>query len=108
MTDETKKPRKEGLFNWYKNLFKHYLIVCRYFYLGVLYPKAFDSQALTSELASDFGNKALWIALLEKVAYTYAFEGCLFDFALVYRQQQPLVLLRDVTECNSTIAAKDD
>ena len=82
--------------------------MCRYLDVGVLYSKAFDGQALTPELASDFGNKALRIALLEKVAYTYAFEGCLFDFPFVYREQQPLVLLCDVAECNSTIAAKDD
>ena len=82
--------------------------MCRYLDVGVLYSKAFDGQALTPEFTSDFGNKALRIALLEKVAYTYAFEGCLFDFPLVYRQQQPLILLRDVAHCNSTITAKDD
>lgn len=82
--------------------------MCRYLDVVILYSKAFDGQALTSEFTSDFGNKALRIALLEKVAYTYAFEGCLFDFPLVYRQQQPLILLRDVAHCNSTITAKDD
>ena len=82
--------------------------MCRYLDVVVLYSKAFDGQALTPELASDFGNKTLRIAFLKKIAYTYTFERSLFDFPFVYREQQPLVLLSNVAHCNSTIAAKDD
>ena len=80
-----KSPEKRGFLIGIKSI-KHYLIMCRYLDVVVLYPKAFDGQALTSEFASDFGNKALRVALLEKVAYTYAFEGCLFDFSFVDRK----------------------
>ena len=82
--------------------------MCRYLDVVILYSKSFDSQAFTSELASYLGDKALRIALLKKIAYTYTFEWSLFDFPFVYREQQPLVLLCDVAECNSTIATKDD
>ena len=60
--------------------------MCRYLDVGVLYPKAFDGQALTPELSSDFGDKALRIALLKKIAYTYTFERSLFDFSFVDRK----------------------
>ena len=82
--------------------------MCRYLDVVILYSKVFDGQSFTPKLASDFGNKTLRIAFLKKIAYTYTFERSLFDFSFVYGKQQPLVLLCDVAECNSTITAKDN